>query len=491
MNLFKIAWRSIQQRLLASTLTGISMALGVALVISVLVIYGVVNDSFSRAAHGYNIIVGAKGGKLQLVLNTVYHLSTPIENLPWSYYQEFTKGKFASQVELAIPYCLGDNYEGYRVVGTTPDLLDKLEYAPNAKYAFAQGRNFEAEHFFEAVVGALVARRTGLKVGDEFQPTHGVREEADGHKHDAFKVVGILAPTGTPNDRAVFVNLEGFLLLDGHAKPVEAKPAAPASDHVHASQEQSEDHGDDHAHDSSDEHSAHDEHADAQGGEASADHATDDEHSHDHAHDHAHAHEHDDHHHDHVHHKPLPDEQREVTAILVRTRDHIAGLSLPRMVNKEPFAQAVMPIREIQGLFAAIVEPLQWILLVLAGLVVLVAGIGIMVSIYNSMNDRRHDIAVMRALGARRGTVMTIILAESILLAVGGGVLGILLGHGLIQLLDPIIVAQTGVSIGAMSFAKGELYLIPTLIVLAALVGLLPSLAAYRTDVAKALSDRP
>lgn len=192
-----------------------------------------------------------------------------------------------------------------------------------------------------------------------------------------------------------------------------------------------------------------------------------------------------------MHHEPLPDEQREVTAILIRTRDPISGLSLPRMVNKEPFAQAVMPIREIQGLFAVIVAPMQWILLVLAGLVVLVAGIGIMVSIYNSMNDRRHDIAVMRALGARRGTVMTIILAESVLLALGGGLLGVLLGHGLIQLLDPIVVAQTGVSIGALKFETVELILIPTLIALAALVGLLPSLAAYRTDVAKALSDRP
>lgn len=180
-----------------------------------------------------------------------------------------------------------------------------------------------------------------------------------------------------------------------------------------------------------------------------------------------------------------------MTAILIRTRDPISGLSLPRMVNKEPFAQAVMPLREIDGLFEVIVKPLEWILLLLAALIVLVAGIGIMVSIYNSMNDRRHDIAVMRALGARRGTVMTIILAESVLLALGGGLLGILLGHGLIQLLQPVIVAQTGVSIGAFTFEKVELILIPLLIALAALVGFLPSLSAYRTDVAKALSDRP
>lgn len=440
MSLWKIALRSIQQRLLASSLTALSMALGVALVIAVLVILGVVRQSFSQAAHGYNIIVGAKGGKLQLVLNTVYHLSTPIENIPWTYYKEFTEGKYAPYVAVAIPYCLGDNYEGFRVVGTTQDLFTKLEYGPGKPYRFTAGNVFKRRDYFGAVIGAVVARRTGLKLGDTFEPTHGVTEEGDGHKHEPFKVVGILAPTGTPNDRALFINIEGFYLLEGHAKEHE-KPAGEAS-------------------------------------------AAGESHAHDH-HDH-HGHDHDHHHHD-----PLPEDQREVTAILIRTSTPIAGMGLPRSINKEPVAQAVLPIREVEMLFEGIVGNLQWILLVLASLVVVVAGIGILVGIYNSMNDRRHDIAVMRALGARRGTVMSIILLESILLALGGGLAGLALGHGLIKLLDPVVESHTGVSIGLLQFERAELILIPALVILAALAGFLPSLAAYRTDVAKALSDRP
>jgi putative ABC transport system permease protein len=97
----------------------------------------------------------------------------------------------------------------------------------------------------------------------------------------------------------------------------------------------------------------------------------------------------------------------------------------------------------------------------------------------------------MRALGARRGTVMSIILLESILLALGGGLAGLALGHGLIKLLDPVVESHTGVSIGLLQFERAELILIPALVILAALAGFLPSLAAYRTDVAKALSDRP
>src|SRR5580658_8151289 len=124
MSLWKIAWRSIQQRALASTLTSISMGLGVALVVAVLVVHGGVADSFrNNAGLGYDMIVGAKGSKLQLVLNTVYYLSSPVENIPWSYYKEFTEGKFKTYVEKAVPCCLGDYFEEFRVIGTTPEMF--------------------------------------------------------------------------------------------------------------------------------------------------------------------------------------------------------------------------------------------------------------------------------------------------------------------------------------------------------------------------------
>lgn len=447
MSLWKIAWRSIQQRSLSSALTAVSMALGVALVVAVLVIYGVVQASFNRAAQGFDIIVGAKGGKLQLVLNTVYHLSTPIENIPWDYYQEFKQGRYANHVAVAIPYCLGDNYEGHRVVGTIPELFD-VEYVAGEKYRMAQGECFKPENFFEAVIGDLVARRTGLKVGSEFRPTHGVIGD-EGAKHDAFKVVGILAPTGTPNDRAVFVNIEGFFLLEGHAKP-KPKPqdgAAAKPDDVRPTEAAPE--RDDHAADvTTHEHAA---------GQPA----------------------------------PLPVDQREVTAILVRTATPIASLQLPRAINKEPFAQAVMPIREIHNLFEGVVGNIQTLLWVLAVLVVVVAAVGILVGIYNSMNDRRREIAVMRALGARRETVMLVVLCESMLLALGGGLLGLLLGHGTIGLISPWIAGQTGVSIGLFHYSPLELRLIPLLVGLAIAAGFLPAMVAYRTDVARALSAAP
>jgi putative ABC transport system permease protein len=148
----------------------------------------------------------------------------------------------------------------------------------------------------------------------------------------------------------------------------------------------------------------------------------------------------------------------------------------------------VSPAREVTLLMNSIVGPVRIILMVLTVLIVIVAGVSILVSIYNSMSERSHDIAVMRALGASRGAVMAVILVESILLSLGGGLLGMLLGHGVIALASPYVLERTGIALGLFEFDWQELVLIPGLIVLASLVGLLPALAAYKTDVAKALA---
>ncbi len=160
-------------------------------------------------------------------------------------------------------------------------------------------------------------------------------------------------------------------------------------------------------------------------------------------------------------------------------------------VNEGQVAQAVFPAREVSLLLERLVGPMQLILLVLTVLIVVVASIGIMVSIYNSMSERSRDIAVMRALGADRRAVMVVILLESILLSLAGGVAGVVLGHACIGLAGPYVAAQTGVALGFLQFDMQEFILIPGLVILATLVGFLPAMAAYRTDVAKSLSAHP
>jgi putative ABC transport system permease protein len=431
MSLWKVAWRSIRQRALPSTLTVLSMGLGVALVVAVLVVYGVVDQSFHRGAEGYDLIVGAKGGKEQLVLNTVFYLSQPVGNIPYSFYEEFLEeGRYKVDVETAIPVCMGHSYAGFRVIGTVPEMFDEIKYREDQGYEFQpEGRNFRSESRFEAVVGSIASSKADLRVGDKFQAVHGTSEGGITHK-ETFRVVGVLKPTGTPVDRAIFVNMEGFFESHGEVESASHKKDADK--------------------------------AEGAGAEKHA------EHGH---------------------------EAKQITAILVcvpKARAQIGRTGeLAKSINGGTVAQAVVPVKVIAELFDNVIGKLQWILLGMAVLTVVEAGISIMVSIYNSMSDRRHEIAIMRALGASRFTVMLIILLESILLSLMGGAFGLLLGHGATWICSPWIVDWTGVDVGLLQWQWMEMVLVPGLVALASAVGYLPAMAAYRTDVAKSLITTP
>jgi putative ABC transport system permease protein len=441
MTLLGIAWRNIRQRLLTSLLTALSLALGVALVVATLVTGGIVKQAFeSGSGLGYNMIVGAKGSPLQLVLNSVYLISKPIENISWDFYQQFlpaaerpdgVDGTFAASTKTAVPICMGDYFRGFRVIGTNTAYFDRLTVGDGRPFAFAAGRNFRNDEFFGGVLGATVAATLGLKVGDPFAPTHGAD---DGKVHDPFMVTGILARTDTPVDRGVFVNMEGFSLQDGHAKPVEGaesdeRKEEPPSD----------------------------------GGNTPT---------------------------------PLPFAQREVTALLLDTASlpglppELTAMGLRTAINEGRDGQAALPIAEIRQLLDLFVRPLELLLLLITALVVLVSAIGILVSMVGSSLERSRDVAIMRALGARRSHVLAVVLIEAVLLAVGGGLAGWLLGHLLVGAIAPLITTNAGVSASIFSAAPGaELLLVPFLVVLAILAALLPALAAYRTDVAKWLSS--
>ncbi|MEM9657027.1 MAG: FtsX-like permease family protein, partial [Planctomycetota bacterium] len=192
---------------------------------------------------------------------------------------------------------------------------------------------------------------------------------------------------------------------------------------------------------------------------------------------------------------PLPEAQREVTSILVLCREDtpdsfLYPTNIERAINKgeDRMAQAVAPANVVTRLLESFLAPMRMILLVLTVLIVVVAGIGILVSIYNSMSERSHDIAVMRALGASRSAVMGIVLVESILLSLLGGLAGVLLGHGVLAIASPIVEYYTGVSVQPWHFSPYEWALVPGLAVFASLVGFLPAVTAYRTDVGRSLS---
>ena len=438
MNFVTIAIKSIKQRLLSSSLTALSVALGVMLMVAVLIINAVVSDLFSQPSFGFNLIVGPKGSDLSLALSAIYRLDVPGQPVPYLFYKEL---KDHPAVDKAVPITIGaDATEqgGFPIVGTVPEFFE-MDYAYQRRF---QVRGEFLKTPWDAVVGSRVAATNGWTVGSEFKMVHG---GTDDHVHDEkFRVVGVLAPTGTPNDRTAFVSIAGFWGIADHEKPLDEainrlekfRYEIPQALRDKVEKQKKLKPG-------------------------------------------AHLHDH----------GPLLDEQKDVSAIFVQTKTTVASILLANEINKDVRAMAVNPIFPMKRLMTMIVDNIRLMLLTLTSLIIVVSAVSIFVSIYNSMADRRREIGIMRALGARRGTVFTIILAESALLCLGGGAIGLLLGHGLVAIASPIIEARSGILVNPLSFEPLELVLFPVLLVLGSLIGFLPGLAAYRTDVAAALSE--
>ncbi|MBX3441908.1 MAG: ABC transporter permease [Planctomyces sp.] len=451
MNLLSIALKSIRQRLVASSLTTLSVALGVALMIAVLIINGYISTMFRETGTGYDLVVGPQGSRFQLVLSTIYRIEQPIENLPWRFYEQMRDHPL---VERAIPIAIGDQTEEgqFPIVGTTPFYLTTSYGARGKKFEVAGENMNEA---WDAVIGSEVARKNGWTIGSQFRLIHGGQDD---HIHDErFTVRGVLARTNTPNDRSVFVNLEGFLMLAGHEKPIEEAIAREAA-FFGESEEQ-----------------IRVRYADQIRNAAAQDHSAP---GHDHAHD-----------------QPLPTLQRQVTSILVickgadTVRRAAAAMSIMSGLKERNQAIAVNPVQVMRDLMDNLLANVRLAVLILTGLIILVSGVGIFVSIYNSMADRRREIGIMRALGAQRRTVFAIILLESLVLCIGGGLLGLVLGHGMFIAGAPIIADRTGLVIDPWHVEPLEFVIIPALVVLGTFVGFLPAMTAYRTDVASALQQ--
>lgn len=204
MSFLSMAWRYLKFRWLVSVLTITGIALGVALVCAVLALRSESERALSRDAGLYDLVAGGKGSPLQLVLASVYHLDSPPGNLPYAEYEKLQRD---SRVLWVAPVGLGDNYSGYRIVGTEAQFFDLPDRNGERFFKFAKGKVFEDR--FDVVLGSQVAASTDLDLGSTFFGTHGLIEVpgAEVHRDFPYRVSGILAPTGTAQDRAIFGTL--------------------------------------------------------------------------------------------------------------------------------------------------------------------------------------------------------------------------------------------------------------------------------------------
>lgn len=407
--------RSLRQHALSSGVTIGAVALACGLVMAVFAIESQTRRAFAGGEVGFDAVLGARGSKLQLVLNTVFHLETSPGNIPWSLYEAVSKDP---RVALAIPYALGDNYRGFRIVGTSPELFSEFEIQRGRKFALAAGRYFDAGRM-EAVVGSFAAQRTGLKVGDVFNPYHGLYFDETARHSEQYVVVGVLEATNSPSDRVIWIPLDGVFYMQGHVLRGEGKPFA------------------------------------AQLGEQ------------------------------------IPDSAKEVSAVMLKLKNPQAGFQLDQLINKQgKVATLAWPIGQTM---ADLFDKLGWmsrVLQLVAGLVVLVSAAAILAGLYNTINERRREFAILRALGARRSTVFSAILLESSTIALLGALLGYVVYAAIMTFAALIIRRQTGVVVDIFA-PIAALWLTPIGMVLAgALVGVVPAIKAYATDVATNLSPQ-
>jgi len=414
MNLMSLVRRSLRQHALSSFVTIVSVALAAGLTMSVFAINSQTYDAFTGGKVGFDAVLGARGSQLQLVLNTVFHLETSPGNIPWSLYEEMSQDP---RVTLAIPYAVGDNYQGYRIVGTTQEMFTKFTYREGQGFVLKSGGRVFDESKKEAIVGHYVAEKLGMTLGATFTPYHGLQFSEREKHQDEYTVVAIMEPTNGPSDRVVWIPIEGIYRMQGHilrggGTSFRAKPG-----------------------------------------------------------------------------EEIGEEHMEVSAVMLKLRNPQAGFLLNQRINqvgKE--ATLAWPIGRVM---AELFDRIGWvsrILTMVAYLIVVVAAGSILASIYNTMNERRREFAILRALGARRSTVFSAIVLEASTITTLGALLGFLVYGGILSAAFVIVRAQTGVVLDAFRFDPA-LWMTPVgMILLGALAGLVPAFKAYRTDVASNLT---
>lgn len=406
--------RSLRRHKVSSGVAIASIALAAGLVMAVFSIQAQALRAFTSGAGTFDAVLGARGSKLQLVLNSVFHLETSAGNIPWSVYQRI---KDDPRVALAIPYAVGDNYEGHRIVGTTDEIFTKFEPAEGETLELLPGgRPFDPGRR-EAVIGETVARRTGLKIGMEFEPYHGLHfDEAQRHAED-YVVVGIFKATGTPVDRVIWIPIEGVYRMTGHVLRGSGETFVPDPT------------------------------------------------------------------------QPIPEEHKEVSSVLIKFTSASYGFALDQAINLQgKTATLAWPIGAVMS---DLFEKIGWAHLVLqaiAYLVVLVAIASVLASLYGSLTQRRRDFAILRALGARRRTVFSVLVLESTVIAALGSVLGYGVYFVIVTLAGNLMHEQIGVVLEIFRYHPALAFVPVGFTGLGVLAGLLPGYEAYRTDVASNLT---
>ena len=414
--LLKLAWNNIVKRPFSSGLSVLLLASSIMIIILAFLTMQQLESKFNENANKIDLVVGAKGSRLQLVLCNVFHVDNPTGNIRMKDVTFLTKHPF---VKNAIPISLGDNYKSYRIVGTNQNFLQKLYEAPLKK-----GKLFEKP--YEVVLGFNAANKMDLKLGDSFYGSHGIDASIHEHQDAKYLVVGLLDYSGEVIDNLILTPLESVWQV----------------------------HSEDHQ-------------------KGSFDLSYEKKHDHDHHH----------------HKTNVVEEDKEITALLVNYNSPRAKFSIPGIVNNKEQLMAAEPSIEIQRLLD-LVQPAVKVVTVLAWFIFGLAFFSMLITMINSMKNRKYEIAMMRASGATSKLVLISILAEGFLIAFIGGLLGVFMGHILLEIMGQYLTNHYHYQFSGLIFNYFELWLLIGTIATGIISAFIPAIAAYNMDISSTLKKK-
>ncbi|MDF5660896.1 ABC transporter permease [Vibrio parahaemolyticus] len=413
----KLAWKSLMNRKATAVLTIMTVAISVILLLGVERIRTQAKDSFANTISGTDLIVGGRSGQVNLLLYSVFRIGNATNNIDWKSYQEFSRHR---AVDWAIPISLGDSHKGFRVMGTNHSYFEHYKYGSKQPLTFSKGKEFNG--LFETVLGSNVAKQLGYQIGSEIIIAHGI-SDVGFSRHDKlpFKVVGILAPTGTPVDKTVHVSLEAIEAI--HVGWESGARLGPTPD---AKVLQERDF-----------------------------------------------------------------QPKQITAMLVGLKSRIQTFALQRQINnypKEPLS-AIMPgvaLHELWGMMSVAEQALMAV----SGFVVIAGLLGMLSSLLTSLQERRREMAILRAMGARPRHVFSLLISEASLLTAAGIVTGVLGLYAILALLQPLIQQHYGINLTLSTLSAYEWMLLSFVQCAGIVIGFIPAFRAYRQSLSDGMTIR-
>lgn len=427
----KLAWRNIWFKPLNTLLSIILLASSVAIITVLILLQKQFEEKFSSNIDGVDLVLGAQGSPMQLILSSVYHIDNPTGNISYDSAKVWINHPF---IEKAIPLAFGDNYRGFKIVGTNSDYLDKY------KAKIVKGKLFDKN--FEVVLGSEVAQKLNLKVGDKFHGSHGDAIEGEVHEHIDYKITGVASPTGSVIDNLILCNIPSVWQMHGtHEEDVENPEQA--------STEPSRSEEDEHVHTEACNH-------------------------------------------DHEHHETdmtLNEPNMEITAVLLKFRNKMGIVMWPRIIAQNTKMQAASPAIEINRLFSLFgigLKALEY----LAYAIMLISGISIFIALYNRLKERKYEFALMRINGASRWQLLSLIMIESLILCFLGFLFGTIFGRFALGFISNSAEDDFKMAFNPLEIVwQQETMLLVATLIVGIIAALIPAIKAYQLNISKTLAN--